>query len=67
MLIDDIIQILQDEHQSLTSALLKTKVLLNQIGKPELAQWVNSEIDGYPDGAAVPEYRILPGTVPVRL
>ncbi len=60
MLIDDIINLLSDENSRLTDALLKTKVLLHRIGKKELAEWVNWELNGYPDDSEVPPYRILP-------
>jgi hypothetical protein len=49
MLLDDIIAILSDSKGSLTDALLKTKVLLHQIGKKELAAWVTNELSDYPD------------------
>lgn len=63
MLLDEIIDVLADEHSSLTGALLKTKVLLHQIGKKELVDWVSSELNGYADGAAVPPYRTVPSPV----
>jgi hypothetical protein len=59
MLIDDIIDILGNTKANLTEALLKTKILLHQISKKELTEWVNHELDGYPDGSDVPEYRIV--------
>jgi hypothetical protein len=64
MLLDDIIARLSDESTSLSGALLKTKVLLHQIGKRELAGWVNNELNGYPsDDDALPAYRIVPSYV----
>jgi hypothetical protein len=62
MLLDDIIDILSDTKGSLTDALLKTKVLLHQIGKKDLAAWVNNELKGYP-GENVPDYRIVSAEV----
>jgi AbiTii len=61
MLLDDIIAILSDSKGSLTDALLKTKVLLHQIGKKELATWVTNELSGYPDDqpGTVPPYRVV--------
>jgi len=59
MLLDDIIAILSDEKGSLTSALLKTKVLLHTLGRKELTTWVTNELNGYPEGSAVPEYRVV--------
>lgn len=59
MLLDEIIDILSDSKGSLTDALLKTKVLLHQIGKKELVPWVSSELTGYPDESSVPPYRVV--------
>jgi AbiTii len=49
MLTDEIISLLSEEKSSLSEALLKTKVFLYQIGKKELAEWVNHELNGYPE------------------
>ncbi len=59
MLLDEIITVLGNEQASLTDALLKTKILLHQIGKKELIEWVNNELNGYPDEAEIPQYRVL--------
>jgi hypothetical protein len=61
VLLDDIIAILSDSKGSLTDALLKTKVLLHQIKKKELATWVTNELAGYPDDqpGTVPDYRVV--------
>ena len=63
MLLDEIITLLGDQNAKLTDALIKTKILLHQIGKKDLAEWVNNELNGYPDKADVPEYRILSSEV----
>jgi AbiTii len=63
MLLDEIIARLGDEKSSLTDALLKTKILLHQIGKKELVGWVNNELNGYPEDADLPSYRILQSEV----
>ena len=57
MLLDDIISILSDNRGSLTDALLKTKILLRQLGHKELVSWVNSELTGYAKEDEVPDYR----------
>jgi hypothetical protein len=59
MLIDDIIDLLGRVDGSLSEALLKTKILLHQIGKKELAEWVNKELTGYGPDDDVPAYRVL--------
>jgi hypothetical protein len=58
-LVDEIVVILSDKDGSLTDALLKTKVLMHQIGHKELADWVNDELNGYGDKKPVPPYRII--------
>jgi AbiTii len=63
MLANDIIALLSNESSSLSDALLKTKVFLHEIGKKELAEWVNHELNGYPDGTELPSYRILESRV----
>lgn len=62
-LLDEIIGLLSDETSSLTAAMLKTKVLLHKIGHKELVDWVNHELNGYPDDATIPPYRVLPAMV----
>ena len=37
--------------------------LPHEIGKKELAEWVNHELNGYPDGTELPFYRILQSRV----
>lgn len=62
-LLNEIINALSSHESSLTGALLKTKVLLHQIGHKELVEWVNHELNGYPHDQELPEYRILPAQV----
>jgi hypothetical protein len=58
-LLDEIVDLLSDKSGSLTDALLKTKVLMHKIGHKELAEWVNDELNGYPEEKPVPSYRIV--------
>ena len=58
-LLNDIVNLLMNEDGSLNEALLKTKVLLHEIGQRELVSWVNSELAGYADDAELPPYRKL--------
>jgi hypothetical protein len=62
MFLDDIIDILSTRDGSLTDALLKTKIFLHQIGRKDLATWIDKELAGYPDDD-VPEYRIVSSEV----
>jgi len=58
-LLNELIESLSGERPSLTDALVKTKVLLHQLGRKELVEWVNLELNGYPEGVSVPEYRVI--------
>ena len=55
----DLITALSSPQPSLIDALVKTKVLLHQLGRKDLVAWVNNEINGYGDDAPLPEYRVL--------
>jgi len=57
-LISKIINELVDEKVSLTSPLLKIKVLASRIGNEELSAWVELELNGYNSYEELPEYRI---------
>lgn len=56
-LFDEILGLLSDENGSLTSALLKTKLLMHRIGHNDLDRWINAELSGYDDKAEIPSYR----------
>lgn len=58
-LIDEIIELLSSNEPNLTTALLKTKVLLHKLGAKELSPWVDSELKGYQDSDTLPSYRVL--------
>lgn len=60
-LLNDIVDLLMNESGSLNEALLKTKVLLHQIGQRELVGWVNSELTGYESDSPLPAYRAVRG------
>jgi AbiTii len=58
-LLNELISNLSGEQPSLTDALMKTKVLLHQLGRKDLVAWVNLELDGYSNDVQVPEYRVV--------
>lgn len=58
-LLSEIIDALSAPQPNLTDALIKTKVLLHRLGRKDLAEWVNLELNGYPDKSQVPSYRIV--------
>jgi hypothetical protein len=62
-LLDDLISELSSSQPSLIDVLVKTKALLYKIGRKDLVEWVNHEINGYPDEAPLPSYRVVPAQV----
>ena len=62
-LLADVIAELSSPQPSLIDALVKTKVLLHKLGRKDLVEWVNNEINGYPDDAPLPAYRVVPAQV----
>lgn len=56
-----IIKDLANGEVNLYTALKRTKVLLQDLNNDEILKWVNYEIEGYPDDANLPDYRIVPG------
>lgn len=61
--IDDLIDAISASQKNLIDALIQTKVLLYRLGRKDLAEWVTNEITGYPEGAQLPQYRILRAAV----
>lgn len=57
-LLNELIATLSAEQPHLTDTLMKTKVLLHRLGRKDLAEWVNLELNGYPDAVPVPDYRV---------
>ncbi|TJY59979.1 response regulator receiver protein [Sinimarinibacterium sp. CAU 1509] len=66
-LLDEIVDLLSDQSASLSAALLKTKILLHKLGHKELVEWVNHELNGYPEDQELPPYRLLPAQVLANL
>lgn len=61
---NDIIETIQrdilDPRVSLTTILLKAKVLAHQLKNERFKQWIKNELDGYPDDIGdTPDYRII--------
>jgi hypothetical protein len=59
-LLEDIQQSAVDTTSDLAALLRKCKLLAARLGSRSLEEWVVFESNGYPDDAAVPEYRIWP-------
>jgi len=61
-LLDEIRSDLVNESASLANTLRKAKILASEIGLPEFREWVEFELNGYPDRDSVPEYRRFQAT-----
>jgi hypothetical protein len=48
-----------DPNIDVATLLRKAKILASRLKNQELARWVDSELDGYPDAKDLPPYRIL--------
>ncbi|MEM5402750.1 hypothetical protein [Paraburkholderia unamae] len=62
-LLTEIIAALSGEKTNLVEAIFKAKVLAFRLGDADLRQWVDSELSGYRDEAALPSYRRLHMTI----
>ena len=58
-LLDQVRDLASDDSKPLGSALLKAKVLAARLKHQPFAEWVNQELQGYPDEVALPDYRVL--------
>lgn len=56
-LIDEIRSDLTNESASLANTLRKAKILASNLGVSEFEEWVDSELNGYPNRSKVPDYR----------
>jgi hypothetical protein len=62
-LLTEIIDALSGNQADFVNALFKAKVLAYRLGDADLKRWVDSELSGYSDGAALPPYRCLHVTI----
>ena len=51
-------EVADPRYHTLSDVLLKAKVLAHRLRSRKFREWVNSEIDGYNNGAELPDYRI---------
>ena len=61
-LLDEIRADLVDESARLSNTLRKAKILASELGIPEFQEWLQFELNGYPERGKVPSYRIVPAT-----
>ncbi|WP_423978909.1 abortive phage resistance protein [Klebsiella aerogenes] len=52
-----------DVSNDIVGVLIKAKMIAVKLNLPELAEWFDCELDGYPDSVALPDYRIGQGVV----
>lgn len=57
-LLRELQDLLTDPKFKVSDALRKAQILAYRLGNTELRDWVERELDGYPDSSDVPEYRI---------
>lgn len=62
-LINDIINELIDTEKSISSPLLKTKVLASRLQNVKLLSWVTNELKGYVNSSDLPGYRKYKGNI----
>lgn len=48
---------------TIDNALKRLLILIDQFEKPELTEWVKSELEGYKEGSQIPYYRKVRGTI----
>ena len=58
-LLHEIQKLAAEDSGDLTVVLKKCKILAARLGSAEFAQWISFELDGYPVGQSLPEYRRL--------
>ncbi|EKS7554397.1 hypothetical protein ACE2NF_003362 [Salmonella enterica] len=58
-LLREIQQAAIDPSIDLPSLLRKCKVLASRLGNQEFKQWINFELNGYPDQSNLPDYRVF--------
>ena len=49
-----------DSSTPITDLLRRCAILANRLGNAEFKHWVDSELNGYPASATLPDYRIIP-------
>ncbi|MFJ8895203.1 hypothetical protein ACIRCZ_11485 [Leifsonia sp. NPDC102414] len=57
-LLDDILTASTDAGVATPDLLRKVQIVARRLGATEVENWVRDELGGYPDGAAVPAYRV---------
>ncbi|WDJ06718.1 hypothetical protein [Xanthomonas campestris] len=65
-LIDEIIRIAVDRNSSVADILRMALVVSSKLKTVHMKEWLEQELNGYPDFNEVPDYRRLKGTVKVR-
>ena len=66
-LLDDILTAAIDEKVAVSALLMKCRLLAHRLGHEEFKQWVVWELEGYPKGVSVPDYRKVPTNLKMDL
>lgn len=65
--LEEIIDLLGDTDQPIVKSLFRFKSIAFDLNAEEITTWINCEINGYPDDAILPDYRIVPATIKAHL
>ncbi len=60
-LLDDLIAAAADPKTRVSDLLRRVRTFASQFSIPELTSWTGAELNGYPDGSEVPDYRLILG------
>jgi len=62
-LVEELQQDALNDRVKVSDLLRKAKAIAHKLNLPELANWVEDELNGYPNDREVPNYRLLSGQI----
>ncbi|MHB8898387.1 MAG: AbiTii domain-containing protein [Thermoguttaceae bacterium] len=62
-LVIELQQLASEKRNDISDVLRKAMMVATKLDLPDFRQWIECELDGYPDDTPVPKYRIVQGTV----
>ena len=62
LLVLELQQLASERTNDISDVLRKALMVATKLDLPEFRKWIECELDGYPDDASVPKYRIVQGT-----
>ena len=60
-LVPELVNMASDPAMSASDLLRRALVVARRLAVPELVDWISSEMNGYPHGATLPDYRVIYG------